>query len=121
MSWAVWAGVAVLGGCGALARFGLTLLVADRLHPHLPLGTMAVNVSGAFLLGLLAGTSLGGDGRLLLGAGAIGSYTTFSTWMLETQRVEEAGKRPLAVTNVILSIALGLGAAALGRALGGQL
>ena len=121
MSWAVWVGVALLGGCGALARFGLTLLVADRLHPHLPLGTMAVNVSGAFLLGLLAGTSLGGDGRLLLGAGAIGSYTTFSTWVLETQRVGEAGKRRLAVTNLLLSIALGLGAAALGRTLGGQL
>lgn len=121
MSWAVWVGVAMLGGCGALARFGLTLLVADRLHPHLPLGTMAVNVSGAFLLGLLAGTSLGGDGRLLLGAGAIGSYTTFSTWMLETQRVGEAGRRRLAVTNILLSIALGLGAAALGRVLGGLL
>jgi len=121
VSWAVWVGVAVLGGCGALARFGLTLLVADRLHPHLPLGTMAVNVSGAFLLGLLAGTSLGGEGRLLLGAGAIGSYTTFSTWMLETQRVGEAGKRRLAITNLLLSIALGLGAAVIGRTLGGQL
>lgn len=121
MSWAVWIGVALLGGCGALARFGLTLFVADRLHPHLPLGTMAVNVSGAFLLGLLVGTSLDGDGRLLLGAGLIGSYTTFSTWMVETQRIDEAGKRRVAVVNVVLSIALGLGAVALGRALGGQL
>jgi CrcB protein len=121
VSWVVWVGVAVLGGCGALARFGLTLLVADRLHPHLPLGTMAVNVSGAFLLGLLVGLSPGDDARLVLGAGALGSYTTFSTWMLETQRVGEAGKSRLAVTNVLLSIALGLGAAALGRALGGQL
>ena len=121
MSLAVWIGVGILGGCGALARFGLTLLVADRLHPHLPLGTMAVNVSGAFLLGLLAGASLDGDARLLLGAGAIGSYTTFSTWMLETQRIDEAGKRQIAVVNVALSVALGLGAAALGRVLGGQL
>jgi CrcB protein len=118
---AVWIGVGVLGGCGALARFGLTLLVADRFHPHLPLGTLTVNVSGAFLLGLLAGASLDGDARLLLGAGAIGSYTTFSTWMLETQRIDEAGKRQVAVVNVVLSIALGLGAAALGRVLGGQL
>ncbi len=62
-----------------------------------------------------------GDARLLLGAGAIGSYTTFSTWMLETQRIDEAGKRRIAVVNVVLSIALGLGAAALGRVLGGQL
>jgi CrcB protein len=117
----VWIGVGVLGGCGALARFGLTLLVADRLHPHLPLGTLAVNVSGSFLLGLIAGASLGGDVRLILGAGGIGAYTTFSTWVLETQRAEEAGMRRLAVINIILSIALGLGAAALGRALGGQL
>jgi CrcB protein len=121
VSWAVWVGVALLGGCGALARFGLTLLVADRLHPHLPLGTLAVNVSGAFLLGLLAGSSLDGDGRLLLGAGALGSYTTFSTWMLETQRVGEAGRLRLALTNVLLSIVLGLGAAALGRLLGTHL
>lgn len=120
MSLAVWVGVALLGGCGALARFGLTLLVADRLHPHLPLGTLAVNLSGAFLLGLLAGTSLGGDGRLLLGAGLLGSYTTFSAWMLETQRVGEAGRRRLAVANVVLSIVLGLGAIALGRFVGSQ-
>lgn len=121
MSIAVWIGVGILGGCGALARFGLTLLIADRLHPHLPLGTLAVNLSGAFLLGLLAGASVDGDARLLLGAGAIGSYTTFSTWMLETQRIEAAGRRRIAVTNLVLSIVLGLVAAALGRALGQQL
>lgn len=121
MSWLVWAGVGLLGGCGALARFGLTLLVADRLHPHLPMGTLVVNVSGAFLLGLLAGASVEGDARLLLGAGAIGSYTTFSTWMVETQRIAEAGKRRIAVMNVVLSVAFGLAAAALGHAIGTQL
>jgi fluoride exporter len=118
MSWPVWIGVALLGGCGALARFGLTLLVADRLHPHFPAGTLIVNVSGAFLLGLLSTSSLGGDGRLLLGAGALGSFTTFSTWMVETQRIGEAGKRRIAVSNVVLSLAFGLAAAALGHALG---
>lgn len=121
MSWAVWIGVAVLGGCGALARFGLTLAVTDRLRPHFPLGTLAVNLSGAFFLGLLAGLSLGDDSRLLFGLGAIGSYTTFSTWMLETQRVGEAGKPRLAVANVVLSAGLGLAAAYLGRLLGGAL
>ena len=121
MSWLVWVGVAFLGGCGALARFGLTLLVADRLHPHLPVGTLAVNLSGAFLLGLLAGASVEGDARLLFGAGLLGAYTTFSTWMIETQRIGEAGKRRLALVNVGLSIALGLAAAALGRWIGLQL
>ena len=121
MSIAVWVGVGALGGCGALARFGLTLLVADRFHPRLPLGTMAVNLSGAFLLGLLTGAAVKGDARLLLGAGALGSYTTFSTWMVETQRIGEGGQRRIAVLNVVLSVVLGLGAAALGRALGQQL
>jgi CrcB protein len=121
MSWAVWIGVGLLGGCGALARFGLTLLVADRLHPHFPAGTLVVNLSGAFLLGLLAGGAVEGDARLLLGAGAIGSYTTFSTWMVETQRIDEAGKRRIAVANLVLSVVLGLTAAALGHALGAQL
>ena len=120
MSPAVWIGVALLGGCGALARFGLTLFVADRLHPHFPAGTLAVNVSGAFLLGLLAGTTADGDARLLLGAGLLGSYTTFSTWMVETQRIGEAGKRRIAILNVALSVALGLGAAAVGRWVGMQ-
>jgi fluoride exporter len=120
MSWAVWAGVALLGGLGALARFGLTLLVADRLHPHFPLGTLVVNVSGAFLLGFLAGTAVGGDGRLILGFGGIGAYTTFSTWMLETQRVGELGRQQMAVANLVLSIVLGLGAVALGHLVGMQ-
>jgi fluoride exporter len=121
VSLAAWIGVGALGGCGALARFGLTLLVADRLHPHFPAGTLAVNLSGAFLLGLLAGAAVEGDARLLIGAGLLGSYTTFSTWMVETQRIGEAGKRRIAVANVVLSVVFGLAAAALGHAIGTQL
>lgn len=121
MSWVAWVGVAVLGGFGALARFGLTLFVTDRLHPHLPEGTLIVNLSGSFLLGLLAGAAVEGNARLVLGAGLLGSYTTFSTWMVETQRIQEAGKHRIAVTNIVLSVALGLAAAALGHAIGAQL
>jgi fluoride exporter len=121
VNWTVWVGVALLGGLAALARFWLTLLVAERLHPHFPLGTLAVNVSGAFLLGFLAGASLGGDGRLILGAGAIGASTTFSTWMLETQRVGGMGRQRLAVANILISIGLGLAAVYLGRLLGAGL
>jgi len=121
MSLVVWIGVGVLGGCGALARFGLTLFVADRLHPHFPAGTLLVNLSGSFILGLLAGAAVDGDARLLLGAGLLGSYTTFSTWMVETQRIGEAGKTRIAVANVVLSVVLGLAGAALGHALGSAL
>jgi CrcB protein len=118
VSWAAWVGVAVVGGFGALARFGLTLLVADRFHPHLPVGTLAVNLSGAFLLGLLAGAAVEGDARLIFGAGLLGAYTTFSTWMVETGELRERGDLGAAALNVGGSLALGLAAVALGWAVG---
>jgi CrcB protein len=58
---------------------------------------------------------------LVLGTATIGSYTTFSTWMLEVHRPAEDGERGLAMWNLVLSLAAGLGAVALGRALGGLL
>jgi len=117
----LWAGVCVLGGLGALARFGVDSLVSARTLSRFPLGTLAVNVSGALILGVLAGAALGHDEYLLTGTAVIGSYTTFSTWQLEAHRLAEDGLRSPAVLNLLLSLALGLGAVALGRALGGLL
>jgi PII-like signaling protein len=71
----VWVGVAVLGGIGALGRFALDAAVSSRFGRDFPLGTLAVNVSGAFLLGILFGASLAGDGYLLAGTAVLGSYT----------------------------------------------
>ena len=87
----------------------------------LPLGTLAVNLSGALLLGLVAGLTLSGKALVLVGAATIGSYTTFSSWMLETRRLHEEGRTAMAVTNVLASLALGLAAIALGRYIGGRL
>jgi CrcB protein len=117
----VWVAVALLGGAGAIGRFALDTLVSARFGRDFPLGTLAVNLSGAFLLGLLVGASVRGDGYLLAGTATLGSYTTFSTWMLETQRLGEDGELGGLALNVALSAAVGLGAAALGRALGAGL
>ena len=84
-----------------------------------PLGTLLVNLSGAFVLGVLVGIALQGDAYLLAGTAVIGSYTTFSTWMLESHRLAEDGRRRLLAANVVLSLLLGVGAAALGRLIGG--
>ena len=65
---------------------------------------------GAFALGVLSG-------NFVVGTGFVGAYTTFSTWMLETQRLAEDGRSAAALANVFGSLALGLGAAALGAAL----
>jgi CrcB protein len=114
----VWIGVALLGGLGACGRFLLDGAIAARAFPF---GTLAVNVSGAFALGVLAGAGVSSDAYLLAGTATLGSYTTFSTWMFETQRAAEDGRSGVAVANVVVSVALGLGAAALGRAIGGGL
>jgi fluoride exporter len=117
----VWTGVALLGGVGALLRFVVDGAIAERAGSEFPWGTMAVNLSGSLLLGLLAGLALHGDALLLAGTAVLGSYTTFSTWMFETHRLAEEGDPWAAVFNVVLSLALGIGAAALGRTIGGAL
>jgi fluoride exporter len=118
MSAGVWIGVALLGGLGAVARFTLDGLASQRFGRSLPFGTLVVNVTGSFLLGLVAGLTLSADASLLLGTATIGSYTTFSTWMLETHRLGEDGRLGPAIANVLVSLAIGVGAAALGRTIG---
>ena len=113
----VWVGVGALGGLAALARFLVDGFVAARAATGFPIGTFAVNLSGVTILGLLTGLALSGDQMLLVGTAVIGSYTTFSTWMLETHRLAELDQRALAVANIVLSVTLGVLAAALGRAI----
>ena len=117
----LWSGVAVLGGAGAVARFKLDGFVQGRLDTEFPFGTFVVNGLGSFLLGLLVGLDVVGNGLLLAGVAVLGSFTTFSTWMLETQRLAEDGKTGLALMNVAGSIALGITVAGLGWWIGATL
>src|SRR5207344_2078458 len=117
----VWIAVGLLGGIGALGRFFVDGIVAARAGRDFPIGTMVVNVSGAALLGLLVGLGFNGDKLLLAGTATLGSYTTFSTWMLETQRLAEERQLWPAVANIVVSVMLGLAAASLGLWIGGRL
>jgi CrcB protein len=121
VSAATWLGVAALGGVGAILRFLVDAVVSARSGRSFPSGTLMVNVSGALVLGLLAGLSLHGDAYVLDGTALLGSYTTFSTWMYETQRLVEDGESVAPALNIVVSLLIGLGAAALGRAIGGLL
>jgi CrcB protein len=121
MSMLVWAGVVLIGGAGAVARFLADGVVSSAAGRDFPFGTMAVNISGAVVLGLLTGLALGHYQALLFGTAAVGSYTTFSTWMLETQRLAEERQHRKAIANVAVSLALGVTAAALGRLIGAHL
>jgi CrcB protein len=117
----VWIGIGLLGGLGALLRFFVDGLVAARVGCDFPLGTFVVNMSGSAILGLLVGLGVTGDGLVLAGTATLGSYTTFSTWMLESQRLVEEGEFAVAGANVLLSLGVGLGALALGRLIGAHL
>lgn len=113
--------VAALGGTGSVLRFTLDSMVQEQSTAAFPAGTLAVNLVGSFGLGLLVGAGGSGDLLLLAGTGALGSFTTFSTWVFETQRLGEDGALTAAGLNLAVSLVVGLALAALGRALGGLL
>ena len=114
----VWAGVLVAGGVGAVLRFLVDGAVARRAGKSFPFGTLVVNISGAVLLGFIGALALDRHEALVAGTAFVGSYTTFSTWMLETQRLTEERQYRKAVLNIVVSLAFGIAAAALGRLIG---
>ena len=116
-----WLGVAAAGGVGAVLRLLVDGAVTQRSAGALPVGTLAVNLSGAFVLGLLDGVVLPAHLALVVGTGLVGAYTTFSTWMFETQRLAEEHQLVRAAGNVAVSTAAGLAVAALGLWIGGGL
>ena len=115
--WRVW----LAGGVGAVLRFLVDRAVARRAARSFPFGTLAVNISGAALLGLLGSLALSRHTALLADTAFVGSYTTFSTWMLETQRLSEERQVRNAVANIVVSIVLGIGAALFGQWIAGRL
>jgi fluoride exporter len=117
----LWVGVLIAGGFGAVLRFLVDGAVARRAARSFPFGTLAVNISGAALLGLLGGLALSRHVALLADTAFVGSYTTFSTWMLETQRLSEERQLRSAVANLVASIVLGIAAALAGQWIAGQL
>lgn len=114
-------GVALLGGVGAVARYVAHSAIVRVDPTEFPLATFAVNIVGSLMLGVLAGAGASHDARLLAGTAVLGSFTTFSTWMWETERMVADGERRGAVTGVITSLLVGLGAVALGVAIGGAI
>ncbi|MGE2725971.1 fluoride efflux transporter CrcB [Mycolicibacterium pulveris] len=118
---AVWTAVPLIGGLGAVLRLVVDRTVSRRVNSAFPYGTLVVNISGALLLGFLAGLALPPHLALLTGTAFVGSYTTFSTWMLETHRLGEERQLGSAVANIGVSLVLGLAAAACGLWLGTSL
>jgi CrcB protein len=123
MTVAGWIAVGLLGGVAAAARFVLDYEISApaRGRGTFPLGILAVNLLGALAIGLVAGSTLDGEAAVIVSGGVIGSFTTFSTWILDSHRLALAGRAELAWLNVGLAIVAGFAAVALGQWLGGSL
>jgi CrcB protein len=106
-------GIAVAGAAGALARYGLSGLAYRWWGAGFPWGTLTVNLIGCLLVGLLAEMArqtgwLSPELRTAIGIGFLGSFTTFSTFGVETYRAIEQGDWGLAALNVASNVVLGL-------------
>ena len=114
--------IAVGGALGALGRFWAGLASTPLFGTRFPAGTLIVNVAGSFLIGLTASAITAG--RLasspwddLIMQGFCGALTTFSTFSMDSFRLFRDGRMWSAFTNLVLSLVLCLGAAALGLSL----
>lgn len=109
-------------GIGGAGRHGVNVLSARLLGTGFPVGTLAINAVGSFVMGLVAGYfafrgHLPQEMRLFLATGVLGGFTTFSAFSLETALLFERGAPGAAILYVVLSVALSLGGVALGLAL----
>lgn len=111
--------IGVLGACGCLSRYLVSGWVLRATGTALPFGTLAVNVIGSFLLGLIMvgsqqSTLLSPEVRLGITVGFMGGFTTFSTFSYETIRLLEEGSFASAGANILLNVLVCVCAAALG-------
>lgn len=106
--------VALGGAAGSVARYLLSKAIQDTAATAFPWGTMAVNVAGCLLIGLLYGlaagdgTRLGADLKLMLTVGFCGGFTTFSTFANESLTLAKTGDALLSAAYIGSSVALGM-------------
>jgi CrcB protein len=110
--------IGLLGGLGSVARFAVHRGITREDPSAFPLGTFVANVLGAFAIGVLFGADADHDLTLLVGLGFLGGFTTFSTWMFESERLSVDGYPIAAVRNIAFSTAVGFLGVVAGVALG---
>lgn len=116
MSTFIW--VAVGGAVGSAARYGLAGVVNYRSHPW---GTVTVNVLGALILGALVGLwGFRADSAVRVGVavGLLGGFTTFSTFAIDAVYLWEQGHQTAAITSILITLVVGIGAAIAGVVIG---
>jgi fluoride exporter len=112
--------ICIAGGIGSALRFILDGMIRRLTQGTYPVGTTAINITGSLLLGLVTGLAsrqlLPPPWQLVVGAGLLGGYTTFSTASFETVRLLEDRRWAAAAVNGFGQLVAGTAAAALGYA-----
>ncbi len=103
--------IAVAGSAGALLRYVLANQIG-RLNLRFPLGTFIINITGSLFLGwfltFVAKHNISDTTRLAIGVGFVGAYTTFSTFMYESNRLADDGAGFEAIMNLLGSLIVGI-------------
>jgi CrcB protein len=113
----IWMYVALGGLTGAISRYAMIGLISTRFPSAFPYGTLAVNIIGSFTLGLLLGTNMDQESKhayAALGIGFLGSFTTFSTYAVESLQMSQKKQWSNMIIYQLTSYGLSIGAAALG-------
>ena len=105
---------------GGLARYVVSTIIAERAGGRFPLGTLVVNVTGCFLIGLLM-PLLQPRWRLLVVTGVLGGYTTFSSFGWETYQAVRNGSPLIGLVNIVASVVVGYAAVWCGALLASKL
>jgi CrcB protein len=100
--------VSIGGFFGAISRFVISKRIQGSITTGFPLGTLAVNLTGAFLLGMLTGMQINRHIHALLGIGFMGAFTTFSTLKLESEQLRKDKKYKSFYQYLVLSYSLGI-------------
>jgi CrcB protein len=106
--------VAVAGALGAPARYVLEQTISARAFGRWPWGTLLVNISGSFVLGLVAGSALHGLPRTAVATGFLGAYTTFSGYAYETIELAQCGETRRSASYAAITIVASTAVAWLG-------
>lgn len=120
--WTRFVGLAIAGATGTLFRYGITGFIQSTVHTTYPWGTLTVNAMGGFLFGLIWTLTaerilISSDMRLVIFTGFLGSFTTFSTFLFETDQLIEGSQWLLAGINAAGNLIAGLVAYLLGAVL----
>ncbi|MFL0250079.1 fluoride efflux transporter CrcB [Clostridium neuense] len=100
--------IGIGGAFGSLTRYKLGSIISKKTKSKFPLGTFIINITGAFLLGVLTSSGISKNMSLLLADGFMGAYTTFSTFMYEGFNLFQGRKKLNAFTYIFLSLILGV-------------